>query len=236
VVAVLGAAAVVGIAGCGSSTASSAAAPATSAPSTSASSHSMPGGRPGSGAGGNGGGSNARSGPAEGGTIGTVSATSSSGFTVSTSTGQKVTVTDTSSTTYQQDGNSATASVVAQGAVVEVLGTVDSTTITAAQVILEPSSALTGTSSNKAIAFAKGSQAVTKTVGNIPSNYTEGSGTIQSGSTADKVAEAALAAYPGGVVDRVVLLSNGEYEAHTIGVAWPHHVFVNQQDQAVGAY
>ena len=38
--------------------------------------------------------------------------------------------------------------------------------------------------------------------------------------------EAALAAYPGGIVDRVVKLSDGEYEVHNIGVNWPHHIFV----------
>ena len=47
--------------------------------------------------------------------------------------------------------------------------------------------------------------------------------------------EAALAAYPGGVVDRVVQVSNGEYEVHYIGVNWPHHIFVNQAFQVVGA-
>jgi hypothetical protein len=40
---------------------------------------------------------------------------------------------------------------------------------------------------------------------------------------------------PGGVVDRVVKLSNGEYEVHQIGVNWPHHVFVNQDSKVVGA-
>jgi hypothetical protein len=44
-----------------------------------------------------------------------------------------------------------------------------------------------------------------------------------------------LAAYPGGVVDRVVKLSNGEYEVHYIGVNWPHHVFVNQDFNVIGA-
>jgi hypothetical protein len=47
--------------------------------------------------------------------------------------------------------------------------------------------------------------------------------------------EAALAAYPGGIVDRVVKLSNGEYNVHYIGVNWPHHVFVNQSFKVVGA-
>ena len=44
-----------------------------------------------------------------------------------------------------------------------------------------------------------------------------------------------LAAYPGGVVDRVVKLSNGEYEVHNIGVSWPHHVFVSAAFKVVGA-
>ena len=56
-----------------------------------------------------------------------------------------------------------------------------------------------------------------------------------SGTTADKAIEAALAGYPGGVVDRVVQLSNGEYEVHNIGVNWPHHVFVDKDFKVVGA-
>jgi hypothetical protein len=39
----------------------------------------------------------------------------------------------------------------------------------------------------------------------------------------------------GGVVDRVVQLSGGEYEVHTIGVNWPHHVFVDQTFKVLGA-
>jgi hypothetical protein len=52
---------------------------------------------------------------------------------------------------------------------------------------------------------------------------------------ADQATKAALAAYPGGVVDRVVQLSDGEYEVHDIGVNWPHHIFVNQDFTVVGA-
>jgi hypothetical protein len=59
--------------------------------------------------------------------------------------------------------------------------------------------------------------------------------TIVSGTAAYRPTEAALAAYPGGVVDRVVKLSNGEYEVHNIGVNWPHHIFVNQNFKVVGA-
>ena len=44
-----------------------------------------------------------------------------------------------------------------------------------------------------------------------------------------------MAAYPGGVIDRVVKLSNGGYEVHNIGVNWPHHIFVDQNLKVVGA-
>jgi hypothetical protein len=85
------------------------------------------------------------------------------------------------------------------------------------------------------VPFQKGSPTTSKQVGTIPTSYTEGSGTIVSGTAATKATEAALAAYPGGVVDRVVKLSNGEYEVHQIGVNWPHHVFVNQDFKVIGA-
>ena len=184
---------------------------------------------------GNGGASNARSGPAEGGTIGTVSGTSSSGFTLTTSAGEKVTVDETSSTTYQKGTGTATASAVTTGEPVEVLGTVNSTTITAGQVVVQPPSDGSASGAAQVVPFQRGAPSTAKQIGQIPANYTEGSGTIMTGTTADKATEAALATYPGGVVDRVVQLSGGEYEVHYIGVNWPHHVFVSQQLQVVGA-
>ena len=63
----------------------------------------------------------------------------------------------------------------------------------------------------------------------------QGAGTIVSGTAASKATRAALAVYPGGIVDRVVKLSNGEYEVHYIGVNWPHHIFVNQDFNVIGA-
>jgi len=90
-------------------------------------------------------------------------------------------------------------------------------------------------SAAKVIPFQRGAPTTSKTVGQIPANYSQGSGTIVSGTAANKVTEAALAAYPGGVVDRVVKLSNGECEVHYIGVNWPHHIFVNQNFKVVGA-
>ena len=67
------------------------------------------------------------------------------------------------------------------------------------------------------------------------SSTTYQNGTIVSGTAANKATEAALAAYPGGVVDRVVSVGNGEYNVHYIGVNWPHHVFVNADFTVVGA-
>jgi hypothetical protein len=193
-------------------------------------------GAPGGFAGHGGSGSNARSGPAAGGSVGTVSRLSSSGFTMSTSGGQKVTVDEASSTTYEKGTAPATASAVTAGQPVLVLGTVNSTTITATQVIVQPvSSGSSASSAAQVVPFQRGAQSTSKTAGQIPANYTEGQGTIVSGTAATKATEAALAAYPGGVVDRVVQLSNGEYEVHNIGVNWPHHVFVSQDFQVAGA-
>jgi membrane-bound inhibitor of C-type lysozyme len=206
------------IAGCGSSSSS------TNATSTTAIS------RPVSGSGG----SNARSGPAAGGSIGKVSSVSMSGFGLLTSAGEKVTVKETSSTTYERGTNSASASAVTEGTTALVVGTTDSTTITATQVIVQPTNSGSKTSS-KVIPFKRGAPSTSKQVGQIPANYKQGSGTLVSGTTANKATKAALAAYAGGIVDRVVRLSNGEYEVHYIGVNWPHHIFVNQNFKVVGA-
>jgi hypothetical protein len=155
---------------------------------------------------------------------------------MSTSAGQQVTVKETSATTYEKGTSSTTESAVTKGESVLVLGTTDSTTITATQVIVQPTNLGSKTASDAGVVpFQRGAQTTSKQVGQVPANYTEGSGTIVSGTTADKATEAALAAYPGGVVDRVVKLSNGEYEVHYIGVNWPHHVFVSQDFTVAGA-
>ena len=183
-----------------------------------------------------GGGSNARSGPAAGGSVGTVSSLSASGFTLTTSAGQKVTVKEASSTSYEKGTTSATVSAVTAGEPVLVLGTTSGTTITATQVIVQPANSGSSASSEaQVVPFQRGAPSTSKQVGQIPANYTQGSGAIVSGMAATKATEAALASYPGGVVDRVVRLSNGEYEVHNIGVNWPHHIFVSQNFQVVGA-
>jgi hypothetical protein len=148
-----------------------------------------------------------------------------------------VTVNEASSTTYQNGTSPASASAITAGEPVLVLGTVNSTTITATQVTVEPPGTGGSAASSAAgvVPFQQGASSTSKTAGQIPANYSQGSGTIVSGTAANKATEAALAAYPGGIVDRVVLLSNGEYEVHYIGVNWPHHVFVTKDFQVVGA-
>jgi hypothetical protein len=200
--------------------------------------------------------SNARSGPATGGAYGTVDSVSKSSFTLTTSAGVKVTVNEASSTTYKKGTSSTSSKAITKGKLVLVLGTTSAssptktsgsikpapgktneTTIKATQVIVTPTVSGSATSSGaKVIPFQPGKPTTAKQVGQIPANYTEGSGTIVSGTAANKATEAALIAYPGGVVDRVVKLSNGVYEAHNVGVSWPHHIFVSKDFKVVGAF
>ncbi len=179
-----------------------------------------PGGQPGFRSGG----SNARSGPAAGGTVGRVDSVSTSSFSVTTPAGQKVTVTMASPTTSVKKGQN-----------VLVLGTVNGTTIIAGKVIVQATSGSAKSSAAGVVPFQQGAPSTAKQVGQIPASYSQGSGTIVSGTAANNATEAALAAYPGGVVDRVVKLGNGEFEVHNIGVNWPHHIFVNQNFKVVGA-
>jgi hypothetical protein len=90
-------------------------------------------------------------------------------------------------------------------------------------------------SSKRSRVITAGVAAIAVAGGQIPADYKQGSGMIVSGTAAAKAIEAALAAYPGGLVDRVVALGNGDYEVHYIGVNWPHHIFVNQDFQVIGA-
>jgi hypothetical protein len=87
----------------------------------------------------------------------------------------------------------------------------------------------------KVIPFDPGHPSPAKVVGQVPQGWTAGSGTIITGPAANKAKAAAVAAYPGGTVDRVVLLSNGDYNVHIIGVNWPHHVFVNKDFKVIGS-
>jgi hypothetical protein len=118
-----------------------------------------------------------------------------------------------------------------------VLGTVNGTIIAASQVIVQ-TTAEGGSATSaaaKVVPFQRGAPSRSKQVGQIPESYTQGSGTIVSGTIANQATQAALTAYSGGIVDRVVKLSGGEYEVHNIGVNWPHHIFVSQDFSVLGA-
>ncbi len=87
----------------------------------------------------------------------------------------------------------------------------------------------------KVVPFQPGQPGLSKVVGQVPAGFSPGTGTIITGTAANKAKAAALTAFPGGTVNRVVLLSNGEYNVHMIGVNWPHHVFVSKSFTVVGA-
>jgi hypothetical protein len=92
----------------------------------------------------------------------------------------------------------------------------------------------TATTAN-VIPFQRGQPSAPKVVGQVPQGWAPGSGTVVTGTAASKAKAAAVAAYPGGIVNRVVLVSNGDYNVHIIAVNWPHHVFVNKDFKVIGA-
>jgi hypothetical protein len=173
------------------------------------------------------GGSNARSPPAEGGASGTIDSVSPPSFTMTTAAGQKVTVAT----------SAISASDLAIGETVLVLGIVSSTTIAATQVTVQPDDGGGAAASAAAgvVPFQPGAPSTAKQDGQIPTDYSEGAGTIVSGAEADQATEAALATYPGVLVDRVAKLGSGAYNVHCIGVNWPHHIFDDQDFKVIGA-
>jgi hypothetical protein len=97
-----------------------------------------------------------------------------------------------------------------------------------------PSSASAATA-GKVIPFHRGEPSPSNQVGQVPANWSAGTGTLVTGEAANKAKAAAVAAYPGGTVNRVVLLSGGDYNVHIIAVNWPHHVFVSKDFKVIGA-
>jgi hypothetical protein len=79
-----------------------------------------------------------RFGPGAGAVSGTVDSVSASKFTMTTSTGKKLTVDEQSSTTYRTGTGSASASAVTHGAHVIVAGSTSGSTIKATQVVVLP--------------------------------------------------------------------------------------------------
>jgi hypothetical protein len=176
------------------------------------------------------------SGPEDGGSTGIIDAESSSSFTFKTATGVEVTVNESSSTKYEVGNHPVSAGAIKTGESVFVLGLVNSATIAATQVTVQPGGDGGAAASQAAgvIPFQQGVPSPPKSVGQVPSDYTEGDGTIVNGTTADKATAAAQAVVPGGIVDRVVQLSDGEYEVHNISINWPHHVFVSKDFKVLG--
>jgi hypothetical protein len=97
------------------------------------------------------------------------------------------------------------------------------------------SASASAATAGKVVPFQRGAPSPAKQVGQVPASFSPGTGTIVTGTAASKATAAAVAAYPGGTVNRVVRLSDGQYNVHIIGVNWPHHVFVNQAFTVVGA-
>jgi hypothetical protein len=173
------------------------------------------------------------SGPADGGSTGIVETTFASGFTMTTATGIEVTVNETSSTkTVGPAGD------VRKGTSVLVLGLDDSgTTISADWVVIQPhgDGGAAAAKAHGVIPFEAGVPSPTQSVGTIPASYVQGQGTLVSGIQAFIPVAVAQAVFPGGVVDRVVALSDGSYEVHNISINWPHHVFVSKDFMYLGA-
>ena len=70
--------------------------------------------------------------------------------------------------------------------------------------------------------------------GQVPQNWSPGTGTVITGAAADQAKAAAVAKYPGGTVNRVLKLSDGSYAVHRILVSAPHHVFVSKDFKVTG--
>lgn len=173
-------------------------------------------------------------GPADGGSTGIVESTFASGFTIITATGIEVTVNETS-TTRTVGGP---ARDVSKGTSVLVLGLDDSgTTIDADWVVIQPhgDGGVAAAKADGVIPFEPGVPSPNKSVGIIPASYVQGQGTEVSGIQAFIPVAVAQTRFPGGIVDRVVALSDGSYEVHNISINWPHHVFVSQDFTYLGA-
>ena len=71
--------------------------------------------------------------------------------------------------------------------------------------------------------------------GQVPQNWSPGTGTIITGAAADKAEAAALAAGYSGTPNRVLKLSDGSYAVHMFATSGPHHIFVNSDFKVTGA-
>jgi hypothetical protein len=181
------------------------------------------------------------SGAADGGSTGIVATTFASGFTMTTATGITVTVNETPFTktvdaAAGEDGDGGRD--VRKGTSVLVVGLDHSgATITADWIVIQPhgDGGAAAAKAQGVIPFQSGVPSPAQSVGTIPASYTEGVGTLVSGTQAYVPVWVAQALFPGGIVDRVVSLSDGSYEVHNISINWPHHVFVSKDFMYLGA-
>jgi hypothetical protein len=104
-----------------------------------------------------------------------------------------------------------------------------------AYAIVDSSSSNGASGTANAASLAQPGQNNQRVVGQIPQGWHSGSGTIITGTAANKAKAAAVAKYPGGTVNRVLKLSNGSYAVHQIKISWPHHVFVSKNLKVTGA-
>jgi hypothetical protein len=104
-----------------------------------------------------------------------------------------------------------------------------------AHAIVDSSSSNGASGTANAASLAQPGQNNQRVVGQIPQGWHSGSGTIITGTAANKAKAAAVAKYPGGTVNRVLKLSNGSYAVHQIKISWPHHVFVSKNFKVTGA-
>ena len=86
-----------------------------------------------------------------------------------------------------------------------------------------------------AIGNSSSSNGASGTSSQVPQNWRPGTGTIITGAAADKAKAVAVAKYPGGIVNRVLKLSDGSYAVHRIRTPAPHHVFVSKDFKVTGA-
>jgi hypothetical protein len=178
--------------------------------------------------------------PADGGSTGIVATTFESGFTITTATGVVVTVNETPFTkTVAATGENVDFfdRNIRQGTSVLVVGLDNAATITADWVVIQPhgDGGAAAAKAQDVIPFETGVPSPAKSVGTIPASYTQGGGTLVSGTLAYVPVWVAQAVFPGGIVDRVVSLSDGSYEVHNVGINWPHHVFVSKALVYLGA-
>ncbi|HTI66211.1 MAG TPA: hypothetical protein VL460_01550 [Caulobacteraceae bacterium] len=192
--------------------------------------------------------------PSIGGIVGTVESLTPTSFVVALSPGRVATVEQSAATVYRNGPKTAKANIVKKGERVVVIGLATvgmrdaGTTVKADLVIAHPATVAKANVSEGngarpagppgaagAVPFQAGVAPVERSVGKIPANYVQGEGTIIQGAEANKAIEVALANWTGGVVNRVVKLSTGEYEVHNVGVAWPHHIFVDKSFKYLGA-